>query len=41
VETAQRALQLAETQSNTALADAIRSQMKLYQAGIPFHQESK
>jgi tetratricopeptide (TPR) repeat protein len=37
VETAQRALQLAETQSNTALADAIRSQMKLYQAGVPFH----
>jgi tetratricopeptide (TPR) repeat protein len=41
VETAQRALQLAETQSNTALADAIRSQLKLYQAGLPFHQESK
>jgi tetratricopeptide (TPR) repeat protein len=37
VETAQRALQLAETQSNTALAEAIRSQMKLYQAGLPFH----
>ena len=37
VETAQRALQLAETQSNTALADAIRSQLKSYQAGIPFH----
>jgi Flp pilus assembly protein TadD len=37
VETAQRALQLAETQSNTALADAIRSQLKFYQAGIPFH----
>ncbi len=37
VETAQRALQLAGTQSNTTLADAIRSQMKLYQAGIPFH----
>ena len=37
VATAQRALQLAETQSNTALADAIRSQMKLYQAGVPFH----
>jgi protein O-mannosyl-transferase len=37
VETAQRALQLAEAQSNTALADAIRSQMKLYQAGLPFH----
>ena len=37
VETAQRALRLAETQSNTTLADAIRSQMKLYQAGLPFH----
>ena len=37
VETAQRALQLAETQSNTALANAIRSQMELYQAGTPFH----
>ena len=37
VETAQRALPLAETQSNTALADAIRSQLKLYQAGVPFH----
>jgi len=41
VETARRALQLAETQSNIALADAIRSELKLYQAGIPFHQESK
>ena len=38
VTTAQRALQLAETQSNLALADAIRSQMNLYQAGIPFRQ---
>ena len=37
VEAAQRALRLAEMQSNTALADAIRSQMKFYQAGIPFH----
>ncbi len=37
VATAQRALQLAGTQSNPALADAIRSQLKLYQAGIPFH----
>jgi protein O-mannosyl-transferase len=35
VTTAQRALQLAVTQSNTALADAIRSQLKLYQAGAP------
>ncbi|MGO8743220.1 MAG: tetratricopeptide repeat protein, partial [Limisphaerales bacterium] len=37
VATAQRALQMAGTQSNPALADAIRSQMKLYQAGLPFH----
>ena len=37
VETAQRALQVAETQSNNALAETIRSQLKLYQAGIPFH----
>ncbi len=38
VATAQRALQLAGAQSNTALADALRSQLKLYQAGLPFHQ---
>ncbi len=37
VATAQRALQMAETQSNPALADALRSQLKLYQAGVPFH----
>jgi Flp pilus assembly protein TadD len=37
VETAQRALQLAEAQSNTALADVIRSELKLFQAGVPFH----
>ncbi|MGH7993499.1 MAG: tetratricopeptide repeat protein, partial [Limisphaerales bacterium] len=37
VETAQRALHLAETRSDTTLADAIRSQLKLYQAGRPFH----
>jgi protein O-mannosyl-transferase len=36
VETAQRALRPAEAQSNTALADVIQSQIKLYQAGIPF-----
>ena len=36
-ETARRALQVAETQSNPALADALRSQLKLYQAGLPFH----
>jgi tetratricopeptide (TPR) repeat protein len=37
IETAQRALRLAEGQSNTALAGALQSQLKLYQTGIPFH----
>jgi len=37
VETAQRALQLAEAQSNPALANDLRSMMKLFQAGVPFH----
>jgi Flp pilus assembly protein TadD len=37
VNTAQSALQLAQAQSNTALADNIRSQLKLYQAGLPYH----
>jgi len=36
IETAQRAVQLAETQSNTKLANDLRSQMKCYQAGLPF-----
>jgi tetratricopeptide (TPR) repeat protein len=37
VETAQRALHLAEAQSNTRLAGALQSELKLYQAGSPFH----
>jgi tetratricopeptide (TPR) repeat protein len=37
VETAQRALPLARAQYNTALADDIQSQLKLYQAGVSFH----
>ena len=37
VETAQRASHLAGAQSNTALAEALQSQLKLYQAGLPFH----
>jgi len=36
VSTAQRALQMAQMQTNTARADALRSQLKLYQAGSPF-----
>jgi tetratricopeptide (TPR) repeat protein len=39
VEAAQSALQLAETQSNTALADTLRSQLQFYHAGIPFHSQ--
>ncbi len=37
VETAQRALHLADAQSNTVLAGQLQSEMKLYQAGSPFH----
>jgi len=33
VDTAKRALQLAQVQSNQALIDAIKSELKLYQAG--------
>jgi len=36
VATAQRALHLAELQSNTKLAGALQSEIKLYQAGRPF-----
>jgi len=39
VETAQSALQLAQAQSNPGLADAIRSRLKLYQAGRPFRSQ--
>jgi tetratricopeptide (TPR) repeat protein len=37
VETAQRALQLAGAQSNTGLAGQLQSELKLYQAGNPYH----
>ena len=37
IETAQRALHLAEAQSNTALTGELQSQLKLYQAGMPFY----
>jgi tetratricopeptide (TPR) repeat protein len=37
VETAQRALHLAGAQSNTKLAGQLQYEMKLYQAGSPFH----
>ena len=37
VETAQHALRLAEAQTNTNLAGHLRVEIKLYQAGRPFH----
>ncbi len=37
LETAQRALRLAEAQSNTGLAGQLQLEMKLYQAGSPYH----
>jgi tetratricopeptide (TPR) repeat protein len=39
VETAQHALRLAEAKSDTALAGVIRSELKLYQAGSPYHTQ--
>ncbi len=36
VQTAQNALHLAEAQSNTILADALRREIKLYEAGHPY-----
>jgi tetratricopeptide (TPR) repeat protein len=41
VETAQRALRLAEEQSNTGLAGQLQVEMKLYQAGKPFHSPAQ
>jgi tetratricopeptide (TPR) repeat protein len=37
VETAQHALHLAEAQSNTTLAGQLQLEMKLYEAGTPYH----
>ena len=37
VETAQRALHLAEAQSNAGLVGALQSELKLYQTGKSFH----
>ena len=38
ITTIQRALQLANRQNNAALVNALEAQLKLYQAGSPFHQ---
>ena len=37
ITTAQRALQLAISQNNPALAADLEAELKLYQAGSPFH----
>jgi tetratricopeptide (TPR) repeat protein len=39
VETAERALHLASNQSNTVLADDIRTRLKLYETNSPFHEK--
>ena len=41
VETAQRGWQLAEAQSNTGLAGQLQFEMKLFQAGKPFHSPER
>jgi cytochrome c-type biogenesis protein CcmH/NrfG len=38
VETARKALDLAARQSNSALAEGIRSKIRLYEAEMPFHE---
>ena len=41
METARRALRLAREQSNTGLTGALQSEIKLYQAGEPFHSPAQ
>jgi hypothetical protein len=41
LETAKRALELATDQGSTALADAIRAQMRRYQSGLPYRYNSQ
>jgi protein O-mannosyl-transferase len=40
-ETAQRALSLAEAQTNSRLSAALQAELKLYKAGTPFHATAK
>jgi tetratricopeptide (TPR) repeat protein len=40
VEAAQRALELADTNGITSLAESLRSKLALYQAGSPYHETS-
>jgi tetratricopeptide (TPR) repeat protein len=41
ITTAERALRLATDQGNTALAEAIRAQIRLYQSGFPYRYNSQ
>ena len=41
ITTAKRALQLATDQGNTALANAIRAQIRLYQSRLPYRYNSR
>ena len=41
LDTAQRALELADAQGNTSLADSIRREITLYRAGLPYHEGPK
>ncbi len=41
ITTAERASQLATDQGNTALAEAIRAQITLYQSGLPYRYNSQ
>jgi len=41
VKTAKSAVQLATNRGNTALADAIRAQIRLYQSGLPYRYNSQ
>ena len=39
IQIAQRALELPETRSNTALRESLRTQLEIYRSGSPFHEE--
>jgi len=40
-ETAQQALQSADDEDNTVLADALRKEIALYESGLPYHKQSR
>jgi hypothetical protein len=41
LEMAQQALRLAEAQSNSRLAGTLQTEIKLYQAALPFHDPAQ